>query len=151
MSGALQSLHHPSLLVIKSMLPSGWLCPPLLSASDSVWQLVNKEQVSWVLPPCETEQKLAEEKIDIYDMMANLAVDIVVAYKNEHWSARVVSQELDDVLLAKLHPPTEVHIALHSVRKSASVQRTTGNDLTSRGVNKTISHVVPGLSGTSQV
>lgn len=49
----LPTLHHPSLLMIKSTLPSGWLCPPALSASAAVWQNWNNEQVRSVLPPYE--------------------------------------------------------------------------------------------------
>lgn len=48
---ALPTLHHPSLLMMKSMLPFGWLCPPALSASARVWQNLKREQVRSVLPP----------------------------------------------------------------------------------------------------
>ena len=48
----LPTLHHPSLFMMKSILPSGWLCPPALSASAAVWQKENREHVKSVLPPC---------------------------------------------------------------------------------------------------
>ena len=69
----LPTLHHPSLFMMKSILPSGWLCPPALSASAAVWQKENSEHVKSVLPPCDLVS--ARRKVGGYKRY--LSVDVV--------------------------------------------------------------------------
>jgi hypothetical protein len=120
-----------------------------------VWQSVNKEQVSWVLPSYKKKKpNVGKTKYQIERKITNLAIDIVISCKKRSVKSAERISNIDNLLLTNLHPATELHIASQSIENQLDMYKKIMNKkkkvFTSNSVDQTIGQVIIGLSSTSK-